>query len=222
MVWWMKRVWTMWKDGNSLIARLPWLTLLTGVAALLIFLGPVEWALGLQLDRGDLGIRSAWQLFTGHLIHWNANHLIWDIAVFGTVGSLVEMRSRSDWLGLCLASAVAISISFLVWVPDLQFYRGLSGIDMALVGFWMCSQLRESPRKLRWMWRVGLMLVIAKPLIEIILGQALFVSDLGTGVRNVPLAHLVGVSVGIFFSPINGVRRYQFSVDATAGRVPRT
>lgn len=190
----------MWKEGNSKNARLPWLTLLSGAVAFLVFLAPESVGAALQLDRNDSGFALCWHVITSHLTHWNFEHLLWDMAVFGVVGSMVERRSRSVWLGLFLASAVAISISFLIWVPDLQFYRGLSGVDMAFVGYWIVFQLKESPRKLRWMWRMGLLLVVVKPLAEILFGQALFVSDLGPGNRNVPLSHLIGAGVGVLFA----------------------
>ncbi len=200
MVWWMRRVWTVWKEGNSENARLPWLTMLSGAVAFLIFLAPESVGAAWQLDRGSSVFALCWQSITSHLTHWNFEHLVWDLAVFIVVGSMVERRSRNVWLGLFLASAVAISISFLIWVPDLQFYRGLSGIDMAFVGYWIGFQLKGSPRKLRGMWGMGLLLVVAKPLAEILFGQALFVSDLGPGNRNVPLAHLVGAGVGALFA----------------------
>ncbi len=190
----------MWKEGNSKNARLPWLTLLSGAVAFLIFLVPESVGAALQLDRGDSGFALCGQAITSHFTHWNFEHLLWDLAVFLVVGSLVERRSRRAWLGLFFVSAVAISISFLIWVPDLQFYRGLSGIDMAFVGYWIGFQLKDSPQRLRWMWGMGLLLVVAKPLAEIFLGQALFVSDLGPGNRNVPLAHLIGACVGVLFA----------------------
>jgi len=187
----------MWKDGNSRFMRLPWLTLLAGAAALLLFIGPVEWSLGLQLDRSDWGIRTVWQSITGHLTHWNGNHLAWDLAVFGMVGAFVEIRSRRVLLRLILLSGAAISLAVLAWLPEIQYYRGLSGVDMALVGYWLCVQLKESRSVRRWMWGIGLALSVAKPLVEIILGEAMFVTDLGAGVSNVPLAHLVGAGVGV-------------------------
>lgn len=43
----------------------------------------------------------------------------------------------------------------------------------------------------------ALVLLFSKPLIEIAIGSALFVSDLGAGVENVALAHFVGVVAGV-------------------------
>ena len=187
------------KDSPSL--RLPWLTLLTGAAAALLFLAPESWTSILQLDRNAIAQDGFWQLFTGHLTHWNASHFIWDVVMFGLVGAMVEIRSRKAWIWVNLISAVLISFSVLVFRPDLQFYRGLSGLDMALAGYWVLAMFRDSLAKRviseRWMWGGALVLLFSKPLIEIAMGSALFVSDLGAGVENVALAHLVGVVAGV-------------------------
>ncbi len=76
--------------------------------------------------------------------------------MFGLVGALVEIRSRKAWIWVNLISAVLISFSVLVFRPDLQFYRGLSGLDMALAAYWILAMFRDSMAKRviseRWMW----------------------------------------------------------------------
>ncbi len=187
----------MWKGGSKALAGLPWLTLSVGAASLLIHFGPLSWVLELQRDRSELDVGALWRMATAHLVHWNADHLFWDLAVFGIAGTAVERRSRRDWFVLGLASAVAVSLAVWVWLPEIRYYRGLSGVDMAFVGFWVCLRMKEAPRRAGRVWGVGLFVLLAKPLFEIATGSTLFVSDLGPGVSNVPLAHLVGLGVGI-------------------------
>ena len=107
-----------------------------------------------------------------------------------------------------LISAALISFSVLVIRPDLQFYRGLSGLDMALAGYWFLAMFRDSMSKRavgeQWMWGGALALLFIKPLVEIVRGSALFVSDLGAGVENVALAHLMGVVAGVGFGVVKG------------------
>lgn len=191
----------MLKGGNRESWKLPWLTVLTGAVVILIHWAPDYWGRALQLDRSLIGLGTFWQLFTAHLTHWNASHLIWDVAMFGMVGTLVEMRSRSDWLMTIAVSAFLIPISVLLLRPDLQYYRGLSGLDMALAGYWLATQFQECRTKGRLnekgMWAIALVLLLAKPLVELASGEALFVSDLGAGIENVALAHFVGALVGL-------------------------
>lgn len=181
--------------------QLPWLTLSTGAVAVLIFLAPDSIVSGLPLDRDAFFRGAFWQPLTAHLTHWNLDHLIWDVVMFGIVGALVEMRSRKAWLLLNLISALAISGAVLLFRPDLHYYRGLSGLDMALAGFGVFVMFQDSRMnrfsKERWMWGGALILLCVKPLVEIVLGNALFVSKLGEGVENVALTHLLGVVVGI-------------------------
>lgn len=193
---------------DSPLRQLPWLTLLTGAVAALLFLAPESSASILQLDSYAFAQGSLWQLFTGHLTHWSASHFIWDVAMFGLVGAMVEMRSRRAWIWVNLISAALISFSVLVIRPDLQFYRGLSGLDMALAGYWFLVIFRDSMSKRavgeQWMWGGALALLFIKPLVEIVRGSALFVSDLGAGVENVALAHLMGVVAGVGFGVVKG------------------
>ncbi|MGY8695698.1 MAG: hypothetical protein ACKVGW_16080, partial [Verrucomicrobiia bacterium] len=61
---------------DSPLRQLPWLTLLTGAVAALLFLAPESSASILQLDSYAFAQGSLWQLFTGPLTHWSASHFI--------------------------------------------------------------------------------------------------------------------------------------------------
>ena len=52
--------------------------------------------------------------------------------MFVALGCLVEIQSRRRLIGLCLGSAIVISGFIWFGSPDLETYRGLSGIDTAL------------------------------------------------------------------------------------------
>ena len=180
--------------------RLPWLTLLTGAVAVLIFLSAEVGASVLQWDREAFLGGAWWQALSAHWVHWNFEHLLWDLAMFGIVGSLVEIRSRKAWLRVIVVSVLAISGAVLAFRPDLRFYRGLSGLDMALAAYWIFISFRESRRKglnEQWLWGLGLVLLFSKALFETALGKAIFVGDLGLGIQNVAMAHLVGAFVGV-------------------------
>ena len=184
---------------NSSLKQLPWLTLLTGAAALLIFAAPPELASSLQFDRANL--TSVWRLLTAHLTHWNLEHLTWDVLMLLIVGTLVERHSRKGWIVTMLFTSIIVSTSVLLFKIDLQLYRGLSGLDMALAGTYIVSQIHASKSKSHLgsknLYSFALLILLAKPLIEVIRDQPLFISDLGQGIENVPLAHLIGAFTGI-------------------------
>jgi hypothetical protein len=57
---------------------------LAAVAA--TFTAPVAMA----LDREALASGQLWRLWTGHLVHWNLSHLIWDGLTFGGLAWLLD------------------------------------------------------------------------------------------------------------------------------------
>ena len=196
---WSRIVRTVFVGGNRESKRLPWLTLLVGAVAVSIHWLPSEIALVFQLDRSMVG-HSWWQLVTGHWVHWNESHLFWDVAMFVVLGTWVERHSRKVWLAVLGATSLFVSAAFMLGLPELQYYRGLSGLDMALAAYWISIQLWEAirggSRGERWLWIGALGLLFAKTFFETAWGRALFASDLGEGVANVPLAHLVGALTG--------------------------
>ena len=76
--------------------RLPWLTLTLGALALLIHWLP-ELAAALEYRRDGLAAGGLHRLLGGHLTHWSATHLAYDLAAFLVLGIAVEGRSRGRW-----------------------------------------------------------------------------------------------------------------------------
>lgn len=180
---------------------MPWLTITTGALALFLHLMPEAIAESLQYSRSTLANGALWQLITGHLTHWNLNHLLADLAVFGLLGTMVESRSRKSLAVILIGSALLIGISVYILLPGIDHYRGLSGIDMALAGFVILDNLLQSRRKPdrpeAILWTLALVGLFAKPAIEMALGHPIFVQDLGANVVGLPAPHFVGAIIGI-------------------------
>lgn len=178
--------------------RRPWLTLATAGVATLLVAAPPEWRLeeALQFDRRAIQAGELWRLLTGHLVHWNAQHAFWDVAVLVLFGAPIEARSRSAWTWLSAAAAISVSAAVYAALPELACYRGLSGIDAAFAALWtigaLKDSLRSSQRRFAALWSAALIALLAKPALEAAHGRPLFAQDLPAGVVNVPLAHLVG------------------------------
>jgi len=178
--------------------RRPWLTLAAAGVAALLAAAPPKWGLAeaLQFDRAAIQAGELWRLLTGHLVHWNAQHAFWDIAVLALFGASIESRSRTAWIWLVSAAAFSVSAAVYVALPELARYRGLSGIDAGFAALWtvgtLKASLRQGQRRFAALWTAALLAVFAKPAIETACGGALFAQNLPEGVANVPLAHLVG------------------------------
>ncbi len=166
------------------------LTLLLAVAAVGAWLAPGVVPI-LQYDRAAVAHGEIYRLLTGHLTHWTPDHLLWDAVVFLLAGAACERGGRRRYAGLLAASAAGVSAAVWVGLPAMQLYRGLSGIDTALVAFVVITRLRVP-------WAAaGIGLIGAKVLCEAASGGALFVD--AAAFTPVPLAHAAGLAAGVAF-----------------------
>jgi len=197
--------------------KLPFLTLFLGALALFVF-GQPGWAEVLEFNRAALAQGELWRLFTGHLTHFSADHLKWDLAVFVALGSLVELRSRRHFIGCVAGSALLISLGVCWLQPQFVNYRGLSGIDSALFGYIALDILKLARAEGRHgpaiAAVVAMTLFLAKIVFELVTGRAFFVES-DTAFIPVPLAHLIGALVGWVWA--KGLRlRFAVAPECTA------
>ncbi len=153
----------------------------------------------LQFERAAIVQGEGWRLLTGHLTHFGADHLRWDLLAFVALGVAAEFQSRSRFLITLGASALLISLGVLIAQPQFVIYRGLSGIDSALFGLVLAGVLLEG-----WRARHGFSLAVgglalagfaAKCAYELITADTVFVASSDV-FAPVPLAHLIGMLTG--------------------------
>ena len=193
--------------------RWPWVALLASFGALLASVLSAQRWLAFTADgmqRGEL-----WRLWTGHFVHYGSAHLWGDWLAFVVWAALVEGESRRALVATLLIGAPLLLATLALACPALGEYRGLSGIDTALVielivlrGF--VRQEASSERGVGpWLTRLlgrpilrvvggySLCLSVVKIGYEFYAGHALLARDLGFGVRLLPAAHAVGALVGL-------------------------
>jgi rhomboid family GlyGly-CTERM serine protease len=189
-------------------SRWPILTLAIAVAAILVHALPGNVATALQFDRDAFTVGQWWRLLTGHITHFGANHLAWDVAVLMVLGFSSERVSRRRMI-LALANAsVAIPLAIWFWQPQFLTYRGLSGLDSALFGMFATSLIRHTSRLPKVVGMIALIGFGAKCTAEIATGTTVFAS--GVGYAPVPLAHLVGLVSGVAAMAIPRASLQQF------------
>lgn len=141
-----------------------------------------------------------WRPFTGHLCHYNQSHFVGDVVAFLVWASAIELLSRR----MLLAALAGTTLMLAAWLfsmgtPPLV-YRGLSAIDCALaMQLFTVAFLSEAARRTRWLRvaLVGMFVTIAlKSGYEFATGRAILAPELGTKVRLLPAAHVLGVLVG--------------------------
>ena len=179
--------------------RMPCASLLLSLAAAFIFVSPAL-ADHLEYDRTAIAAGEIWRLFSGHWVHYGFDHFFWDVVAFGFLGAACERRSRLRLFVCVIASALVISMSVWFALSGLRVYRGLSGIDSALVvllfmELWSEACRSRQPKEIV-IPAACLTAFVCKVLFELATGDTIFVRSLESGMVGVPLAHVAGAVVG--------------------------
>jgi rhomboid family GlyGly-CTERM serine protease len=182
---------------RNLLSQIP-ITLL--ISAFVIIAPSAGELSGLMtIDFRDITLTDSHRVFTCHLLHWSSNHLLWDLAMFTTLGAIAETNMPRRYRWTLLLSALLIPAGVMLHHPEMQTYRGLSGIDTALFGLIVADLLGRRLAERNWksaIWFLMLLFgLLAKMLTETLAGTNIFVSD--TSFIPLPVAHLIGAVIGL-------------------------
>jgi rhomboid family GlyGly-CTERM serine protease len=137
-----------------------------------------------------------WRLVTGPFLHATWGHLIRDLVLVAIAGIAYEGPLGAKKLALYGGGIVVPALAVLV-ARDAAWYCGLSGLSHAL----LAAALSYEFVRRRGAARAAVLglcaIAAAKPVYELVTGVPAFAMPLGEGVVQVPLAHVVGVFVGI-------------------------
>lgn len=183
-----------------MLQQLPVVAAALAAMALLAGLSPSVTSL-LEYDRQAVAAGEHFRLVTGHLVHWSYDHLLWDVVMFAALAAFLERTSRRLLVATLAVSTAAISLALWMFAPEVNVYRGLSGIDSALFATALGVVFFES---LRAKHRVSLWVVgalgggfIAKVAFEAVTGTTLFVDSSASAFVPLPLVHAVGAAAGL-------------------------
>ncbi len=174
--------------------RIPCASLLFGALAVVVYSFPAL-AEALQYDRTAVLGGELWRIATCHWTHWSLDHLLWDLAVFVGLGAACEQMNRSRYLACLAVATILIPLAVVIFLPDIETYRGLSGLDSALFSLLVIPNLDKR-------WSLGVAFLAAfllKTAYEAATGATVFVSS-PTDIASVPLAHAVGALMGMLLS----------------------
>jgi rhomboid family GlyGly-CTERM serine protease len=178
--------------------RLPVVSLILSLAAVIIYCWPGLTEL-VQYDGAAIGQGEVWRLLTCQWAHWSFAHLAWDTVMFLVLGAICERMDRKAFLYCVAVSAVLIPLAVAVCHPQVQYYRGLSGVDSALfvmLAVQFISQNLERDRQLSLAAGLALAAFIAKTAYECASGNVLFVQP-ETAFAPLPLSHVIGGTIGL-------------------------
>ena len=145
-----------------------------------------QFALTAAAGRGEV-----WRLWTGHLVHYDAAHLITNAIAVAVPLALADLRSRRAILLAMTLIAPAISIVLLA-AARFDEYRGASGLALAI---WVASALSllqtASPRD-RMTGAALLVIAVAK-----LAAEMFGAGHVWESVAPLPLAHVAGAIAGV-------------------------
>jgi rhomboid family GlyGly-CTERM serine protease len=146
--------------------------------------------------RRTLAAREPWRLFTGHFVHLGFVHALLNCVALVLLGHLFTDRLKSRALfGILAAAPVLISLLFLAAMPELLWYRGLSGVLHALFFAGCVMWIATTTGRARWLPIAALVGGTVKVLVEQPWDGSFPVHEV-LRVAVVPQAHLVGAIVG--------------------------
>jgi rhomboid family GlyGly-CTERM serine protease len=128
----------------------PWTTGL-GLVVVLLNLGlVVPWIdpATLEFDRRAVERGEVWRLLTGSLVHWSFGHLVLDLGALLAVGLLCEEGLGRRYAIILAAAFVAVALVVLV-APEVERYRGLSGVDAGQYAAALAAEIRRQWRSSR-------------------------------------------------------------------------
>ena len=197
----------------------PWWTigLVTAAVTVLMIPGAAEL---LVYERSAIARGELWRLFTAHLTHYSASHLINNLLVLVFAAWLVEERYRADLLRLVALSAVAIGIAVFVFRPEITRYAGASGISLALLTYVALRGLSEN-RRWRIVCSVVLVMICLKLTAESVFGWQSIDWKQQAGFVTITLSHAIGVGIGLLVwlsHTVKHVRGSRFEVVALIDR----
>jgi rhomboid family GlyGly-CTERM serine protease len=195
-------------------------TLAVGALCLLAAIAGEPLASSLAWERGAILHGELWRLWSGHLVHYSLSHGAADALAFCAMGMLAEPLAGSRrFLFVLLGGAAAISLGLLVFVADLDAYRGASGLAMLAAALAGVLVWRRQPAA---RWLIGASgLALAAKLLGDAGGHALTLASLPAGVAVSWQAHLIGALIGGLIGLLIGVLPSPGRAGERAGGVPR-
>lgn len=146
----------------------------------------------LQFDRGRILGGEYWRLLSGHFVHAGWTHLVINALAALTIyfGFFSHLRIAELLIGSFFL-AILISIALLIFLPELSWYRGLSGLLHGLTVYCSLRRVFEGRRS----YLIGAGLVWAKVIMESA-GISLTVSAWHGDMSVIHQAHLAGALLG--------------------------
>jgi len=147
--------------------------------------------------RRALAAKEPWRLFTGHFVHLSFLHALLNCVALLLLDRLFADRLKSRELFAILGLApILISLVFWLVLPELQWYRGLSGVLHAVYFAGCVAWMASSTGRARWLPVAALVVGTLKVLVEQPWDASFPVHEV-LRIAVVPQSHLIGAIAGM-------------------------
>ena len=124
----------------------------------------------LYFSATDIFQGETWRLVSGHFIHADSQHLLWNCLGLAVLGTLLEHRSRCVLMASLAIGILIVNVMLLTPWSHLNYYCGLSGVlnTLLLVALWIEWRLTRS-------WSITLIACgsLTKVLVEVYQGTSI-------------------------------------------------
>ena len=153
----------------------------------------------LEFDRVAIASGSWWRVVTGNFVHFSWLNLLADAGAFALLCWIAHRRALWTLL-LTVLSSLAVGICIFLWADGITTYRGISGVDFAILAWLLVTMTSE-----RWGWKAALYITVlllfaGRAAFETLTGQTLLPTSLPDGVAVVGITHIAGIAVGSLFA----------------------
>ena len=149
----------------------------------------------LLVADGRIAHGHLWRAVTGPFVHATWGHLVRDLALVCVAG--VAYEAPLGRKGLVFGGGLVLPGLAVLAAGQAQWYCGLSGLSHALLAAALTFEATRRTGAVR-VAVLGVCAIAAlKPLYELVTGAPAFAMALGADVHQTPLAHAVGVAIGV-------------------------
>ena len=172
--------------------------LLLFTLCLLPLLLPETTIAGLEYRRDAILAGEVWRLWSGQCVHYSTGHAVLDGLACLMLATGLQLVHQGGSLLLRLAViAPLLTLTLLFAVPEMQVYRGASGVAMVLLAATWLALWRGRARWRPWLLvpALGLLLKLMADALDL----GVFPASLDAGIRVAWQIHLAGLACGFGF-----------------------
>jgi rhomboid family GlyGly-CTERM serine protease len=156
-----------------------------------------------QYDRLSIANGEYWRIITCHFCHIGWKHLLLNLIGFiFIILFFFHIYPLVKWFYATIFCSVFIGLGFLILMPELDWYMGLSGLLHSFLVIGLVGEIKRG----RKLYYVGLLVVLLKVVMEKYVGPSIYTRQF-LEFTVIADAHVLGALSGLMFSFLSKVKK---------------